>query len=164
MKLFRSSVLAVVSLASLAACAPTEQELIETYVTEAQEVAEGLVEAAAKFETLMNVQPDPLAWNDATKTELQAILGQFERLRSEAQRMDVPPSLADVHPLLVRSLSDMAAAVEIIEGIALDPSTATEEKADEMTAKAENAEKLANEYVEQLQGVIQEKYPEMLEE
>ena len=165
MQLFRAaSLLAAVSALALAACAPTEQQAIENYVTEAQEIAEGLVEAAAKFETLMNVQPDPLAWNEATKTELQAILGQFRTLRSEAEGMTVPPALAETHPLLVQSLSDMAGAVEIIEGIALDPATATEEKADEMTAKAENAEKLAEEYVQKLQATIEAKYPEMMAE
>lgn len=164
MQFARASVLAAVSVLSLAACAPTEQELIETYVTEAQEIAEGLVDASETFETLMNAQPDPLAWNDETKAELQAILGSFQALRSRAETMSVPPVLADTHPLLVQSLTDMAAAVEIIEGIALDPSTATEAKADEMTAKAENAEKLANDYVEKLQSTIEATYPEMLEE
>lgn len=152
------------SAVAFTACVPSEEAAIATYFEEAQSVAERLVEAGAKFETLMNVQDDPLDWSEAEKTELATIAGTLTELRDDARSMSVPPALADVHPLLPQAMGEMIAAVDIIRDIAEDPSTATEEKADEMTAKAEEGERLANEYVTRLEQVLTERYPELMEE
>ncbi len=163
MRLSAVSVL-VVCATAFVACTPSEEVAIATYFEEAQAIAERLVEAGAKFETLMNVQDDPLQWSDAAKQELATIAESLTHLRDEAREMSVPPALADVHPLLVQSMGEMIAAVEIIRGIAEDPSTATEAKANEMTAKAEEGERLANEYVARLEQVLTERYPQLMEE
>ena len=78
--------------------------------------------------------------------------------------MDVPPAFAETHTLLTESIGEMVGAIEILDGIAKDPSTATVAKADDMTAKAENGEKLAGEYVQELERILNEKYPQLLEE
>ncbi len=148
----------------LVSCMSSEQRAIETYFTEAQNVAERLVEAASEFSTLMNAQSNPLQWSAEDTAKLDTILETFEGLKDEAEDMSVPEALEDIHPLLVESLGDMTAAVEIIVNIAHDPTTASMEKAQDMTANAENAEKLAGEYVQKLQSRLEEKYPELLQE
>ena len=149
---------------SLAACMSAEERAIQNYVEEAQGIAERLVVASVDFQGRMDAQEDPLAWSAESKTALQANLDTFEDLEAEAKDMRVPPELVDVHPLLIEALGDMSAAVRIIVDIANDPETATEANVDEMTTKAESAEKLSGEYVQKLQTTLEAKYPEMLED
>lgn len=165
MKLSRlSSALVILSAIALSSCLSAEQRAVQTYVEASQDIAERLTAAATEFEALMEAQSDPLVWTDDAKAHLAANLATFQALYAETDTMAVPPAFEDIHPLLVASLGDMSAAVEIIDGIAKDPTTASIEKGDEMTAKATSAEALANEYVDKLQETLETKYPEMMEE
>ena len=83
-------------------------------------------------------------------------------LRADAAGMRVPEAFKDTHPLLVQSLDNMVEAIGIIDEIAADPSQGTMERAEEMTAKATEGERLANQYVAQLEAILREKYPEMV--
>lgn len=154
----------VAACATLVACAPSEEARIAAYVDEAQEIAERLAEAGSSFEDLMNAQDDPLAWSDEEKSELSRVSSELETLRSETQSMSVPVALTEVHPLLVQSMAEMIDAVAIIRSIANDAALATEAAVNDMIAKAEEGERLANEYVEQLEQVLTEQFPAMMEE
>ncbi len=154
---------AAVAAVSLSACAWTEQGQIAAYFEEAQILAEGMAQVGTDFETLMTEQENPLEWNAEAKAELDVHFNALKALQDEAAAMTVPEAFANVHPLLVQSIGEMVGAVDLIRGMAADPSTATIQKADDMTAKAENGERLANEYVAELELVLAEKYPEMME-
>lgn len=158
-----SPVLAILALA-LTACVGSERAAIATYFEESQSVAERMSEVGAKFETLMNVQENPLVWTDAEKGEIDGLIATLNDVKDEADSMSVPEAFKDAHPLLVESIGKMVGAIDIIRGIAEKPDSATMEKADEMTAMAENGEKLANDYVEEIEKILNEKYPEMMEE
>lgn len=160
--MFRRASAAVVLALSLVAC--SEQSAIAVYFEDAQSIAEGMVETSAKFETLINVQENPLEWSGPAKQELEANLEAMRGLRADAAGMTVPEAFKDTHPLLVQSLENMIAAIEIIDEIAKDPSQGTMERADEMSEKATEGERLANEYVAELERILQEKYPEMIED
>lgn len=161
--MFRRASVAVAFLAvSLVACG--EEAGIAAYFEEAQALAERMVEVGGKFETLMNVQEDPLVWSDEEKRELNDQYGLLQDIQDEAAAMTVPPAFADAHPLLVQSIGEMLGAIDIIRGIAQDPATATMEKADEMSAMAEKGEALANEYVTEVERILEEKYPGMMAE
>lgn len=161
--MFRRASVAVAFLAvSLVACG--EEAGIAAYFEEAQGLAERMVEVGGKFETLMNVQEDPLVWSDEEKRELNDQYGLLQDIQDEAAAMTVPPAFADAHPLLVQSIGEMLGAIDIIRGIAQDPATATMEKADEMSAMAEKGEALANEYVTEVERILEEKYPGMMAE
>jgi hypothetical protein len=58
----------------------------------------------------------------------------------------------------------MHAAVQIVVGMAEDPSKVTEAAAEEMNAKAENGERLANEYLQKLEAAVSATYPDLLGE
>jgi hypothetical protein len=161
--MFRRASLAVAVLAvSLVACG--EQAGIATYFEEAQSLAERMAEVGAKFETLMNVQEDPLAWSDDEKRELNDQYGALKDVQDEAATMTVPLAFSGAHPLLVQSIGEMVGAVDIIRGISQDPETATMEKADEMIEKAEKGEVLADQYVAEVERILEEKYPGMMAE
>ena len=162
--MFRRALVAVAAVSfSLVACV-SEHASIAAYFEEAQSVGERMVQTSGAFETLMNQQENPLEWSTESKVQLQTTLESMNELRADADTMSVPEAFKGVHPLLVRSLDEMIAAIEIIDNIADDPSLATMEKSKEMTQKAENGEKLANEYVAKLEQILQERYPELLEE
>lgn len=153
---------AVLSL-SLAACG-SEHAAVAAYFEGAQSIGERMVQTSGEFEALMNQQENPLEWSAESKAQLKTTLESMGELRADADGMSVPESFKGVHPLLVQSLDEMTGAIGIIDQIADDPSLATMEKANEMTAKAESGEKLANEYVTKLEQILAEKYPELLEE
>lgn len=159
----RASAVVVAFLAlSLAAC--SERAAVASYFEEAQSLAERMVTVSTDFETLINAQEDPTKWSDESKVQLAQSLSDLRDLHDEAQGMSVPEAFVSVHPLLVQSLDEMAGAVAIIDEIAKDPAQATMERADEMTKKAQEGERLAGEYVSQLEKILAEKYPEMIEE
>lgn len=160
--MFRRASAAALLAVALVAC--SEQSAIATYFEDAQSIAEGMVETSAKFETLINVQENPLEWSDAAKQELATTLDSMRDLHADAAGMTVPEAFKDTHPLLVQSLDNMVGAIEIIDEIAKDPSQGTVERAEEMSEKASEGERLANEYVAELERILQEKYPEMIEE
>lgn len=145
----------------LGAC--TEQAAISSYFEESQSIAERMVQAGTDFEAIMGAQDSPLAWSDETVRRLDAVHATMRSLRDEASGMSVPEAFVDVHPLLVQSLENMVQAIDIISGIAKDPSTASVQLAKDMTAKAQEGEQLANEYVTALERVLTEKYPEMIQ-
>lgn len=154
---------AVLSL-GLGGCAWSEEARIAAYFESAESLAQRMVDTGTSFEALMEEQQDPLAWNGQTRDSLDAVYDDVRNLRDEASSMTVPEAFVAAHPLLVQSLDHMLTAVDIIRGIAADPSTATYEKANEMTAEAEQGEQLANEYVAEIERILAEKYPEMVEE
>ncbi len=158
------TVMVAVATLSLSACAWTEQGKIAAYFEEAQILAEGMAQVGTDFEALMAEQEDPLAWDAAVKAQVDAHHNALKALQDQAAAMSVPEAFVDVHPLLVQSIGEMVGAVDLIRGMAADPSSATIQKADEMTVKAENGERLANEYVAELELVLEEKYPEMMED
>lgn len=161
--MFRRASVAVAFLAvSLVACG--EQAGIAAYFEEAQALAERMVEVGGKFETLMNVQEDPLVWSDEEKRELNDQYGLLQDVQDEAAAMTVPPAFTEAHPLLVQSIGEMLRAIDIIRDIAEAPETATMEKADEMTKKAEKGEALADQYVAEVERILEEKYPGMMAE
>ncbi len=157
-----TATVAVVALA-LAACS-SEHAIIATYFDESQSIAERMVAASTTFESIVNAQENPMEWSDAAKQQLSETLDALDVLRDEADGMSVPEAFKDVHPLLVQSLDQMIAAIRIIDDIALDPSIATMDMANDMTKKAEEGERLANEYVTQLERILQEQYPELVVE
>ena len=158
--MFRRAAAAAVLALSLIAC--SEQSGIAAYFEDAQSIAERMAETSGKFETLINAQENPLEWSDASKAELHATLESMRGLRADAAGMRVPEAFKDTHPLLVQSLDNMVEAIGIIDEIAADPSQGTMERAEEMTAKATEGERLANQYVAQLEAILREKYPEMV--
>lgn len=147
--------------AFLGAC--TEQAAISSYFEESQSIAERMVQTGTDFEAIMGAQDSPFAWSDETVQRLDAVRASMDSLHKEASNMSVPEAFVDVHPLLVQSLENMVQAIDIISGIAKDPSTASVQLAKDMTAKAQEGEQLANEYVTALERVLTEKYPEMIQ-
>jgi hypothetical protein len=162
--MFRRASVAVAVLVSLAGCAWSERAQIAAYFESAQSLAERMAGVGGEFEALMDAQEDPLAWSDEEKASLDAQYGALKGLGDEAASMSVPRAFSGAHPLLVQSIGEMAGAVDIIRGIAADPETATMEKADEMSLKAESGEVLANRYVSEIERILDEKYPELMAE
>lgn len=160
----RRASIAVVATLTMALVACSEHASVAAYFEEAQDIAERMVEMSTKFETVINAQEDPMQWSDESKQQLSATLDGLRELRDEANGMSVPEAFTYVHPLLVQSLDRMIEAIEIIDEIAVNPAIATVDLANDMTQKAEEGERLANEYVTGLERVLQEKYPELLEE
>jgi len=157
-----ASIVSVSLLATfLGAC--TEQAAISSYFEESQSIAERMVQTGTDFEAIMGAQDSPIAWSDETVQRLDAVHATMRSLHDEASGMSGPEAFADVHPLLVRSLDNMVEAIDIINGIAKDPSTVSAQLAKDMTAKAQEGERLANEYVTALERVLTEKYPEMIQ-
>jgi ABC-type transporter Mla subunit MlaD len=149
----------------LGACAPDAQEvLLENYLTQAEEIGNELVEAGAKFETLMNVQNDALEWSEAEKDELKAIVEAFDALTAKVEFMSVPDILSDIHPLLVEGIGEMRTAVAAILDIANDPSKATESAIASIESHATRGEELADEYVVKMEAAVEAAYPDALEE
>ncbi len=161
--MFRRASIAVAVLAvSLVACG--EQAGIAAYFEEAQALAERMVEVGGKFEALMNVQEDPVVWSDEEKRELNDQYGALKDVQDEAATMTVPLAFSGAHPFLVQSIGEMVGAVDIMRGFAEKPDTATMEKADEMTEKAQKGEALADRYVTEVERILEEKYPGMMAE
>ncbi len=159
----RKRSLLAISLVFLAACS-NEGAAIESYFLETEEITTSLSEVAGKFETLMNVQANMLAWTEAEKNELTAVQDAIDQLSADAEQIAVPPVLVDVHPLLLEAIAEMRDVVNIVSDIAENPSLATEEAATDLEEKGANVEMLTNEYVEQLEEKLGEEYPEFFEE
>lgn len=149
---------------SFAACAPSEEEQIAAYFEESQSVAERMAEVGTTFETLMDGQDESLAWGEDVKVSLDTHFAAMQGLRDEAAGMIVPRAFSGAHPMLVESIGEMAEAIGIIRGMANDPESATMQKAQEMTARAENGEELANAYVADIEAILTARYPEMMAE
>lgn len=163
--MFRRTLPALAALALfLGGCAWSERAAIASYFEEAQSIAERMAETGTAFESLMDAQADPLAWSDQAKASLGEQRAALKALEDEAAAMSVPRAFSGAHPLLVRSIGEMVGAVDVMRGIADDPSTATYELANEMTSKAAEGEALANSYVEEVETVLDARYPEMMQE
>jgi hypothetical protein len=147
----------------LSACADPELTALETYLAEGEEIGMEMSEAGTRFETLMNVQANVLAWTQAEKDELVGILQEFEGLEDRAQAMTPPAILQDVHPILIEAIQEMKLSVQGVADIAANPSQATAAKAAELEAHATKGEELGNEYLMKLEAAIGEEYPEMME-
>lgn len=142
----------------------SERAQIADYFETAESIAQRMADVGSSFETLMDAQTDPLSWSEDAKAQLADRAAALEALRDEAASMTVPHAFSGAHPLLVRSIDDMVGAVDIVQTIASDPSMATYDKANEMTAKAAEGESLAGEYVSELERILNGKYPEMMAE
>ncbi len=156
-------VLALLAL-TLTACGPSsDQVAVARYLTDAEPVASDLSEAGARFETLMNVQDDTLRWTVEEKAELQDIVADMQALKVRAEAVAVPAELQDIHVLMPQAVAKMIESMQIVAGLASDPSTATEDKMNEAVAKAEEGGVLAQQYVDRLGQLLQERYPDLLE-
>jgi hypothetical protein len=111
-------------------------------------------EMGTKFETLMNVQGNVLAWTDAEKQEMKTVQETMDALQQRAQAMEVPARLADVHPLLLQSIAEMKAAIDGIGSVATNPSVATSDLVDTVQAHMTKAEALSDQFGEKLQAVL----------
>lgn len=148
----------------LVACIGSKEAAAVSYVESVQSVAERMSETSAMFETLMDTQENPVAWSDEEKAAISKTVESLTELQSETKAMSVPASFAAIHPLLTQSIGEMLAAVTVIRDLTVDPALETLEKAKEMTAAAENGEKLSTQFVEQLETVLREQYPAMMNE
>lgn len=162
--MFHRASAAVVVLASITLVACSEHAAIVAYFEQSQSIAERMVAASTEFETVMSAQENPAEWSNEAKEKLSGTIDALTNLRNEADDMSVPEAFTGVHPLLVQSLDRMIAAIKIIDDIALDPAIATMDMANEMTQKAEEGERLASEYITQLEQILQKQYPELIEE
>ncbi len=148
----------------LVACIGSKEAAVVSYVEKVQSIGERMAENGTKFEVLMDTQEDPLVWSDEEKAEISKTIDALEELQSEAAAMSVPEPFMAIHPLLTQSIGEMVAAVTVIRDITVDPTLATLEQAQEMTANAENGEKLSTQFVEQLEAILNAQYPEMMKE
>lgn len=156
--------LALVSTLLFAACAPdAEQVAVEQYLMDAEVIADQMVEMGAKFDTLINVQHDIMSWSATEKQEITAVADALNSMMDQAEAMDPPAILADIHPTLIDSLDEMRLAVEGIETIANDPSKASEEFAKSIEDHAIAGEELGTEYADSMEAAVTEAYPEMME-
>lgn len=158
---FRAGV-AICGLALLTACGDSERAAVEQYFLDMEPIAQTMSDVGIQFETMMNIQANVTDWTEEEKNEVREIDTAMMDLRSDVEAVSVPATLADVHPVLEAALTEMHAAVTMVLDIAEDPSKATEAGADEMMAKAEKGEQLANEYLQKLETAVAAKYPDLL--
>lgn len=143
-----------------ACAADPEQVALEMYMEEGEEIGTELSEIGGKFETLINVQGDMLAWTQAEKDELNNVASTIDQLLERANAMTPPAILQGVHPMLIEAIEEMTMAIDGIVLIANNPSKATERLAQEIEQHGTNAEKLADDYVAKLESAIAEAYPD----
>lgn len=155
----------ILSALLVAGCSPDpEQVALEAYLSDADELGTQMVEMGTKFETLMNVKADILAWTDAEEEEMDTVHTAFLSMEADAKAMTPPAILIDVHPLLVESIQEMRMAVEGVLKIAQNPALASNKRAAEIEAHATKGEELGTEYTEQMEAGITAAYPDMMEE
>lgn len=159
------SILACASLALLSACgASGDRAAVQKYLTDAEPIATELSATGSRFETLMNAQADGLDWTDEENAQLQDILADMSSLKTRAENMTVPAELASIHPLLPQSVAKMIEAIQIVQGIVDAPENANDDVLDGAVAKTEEGGKLAQQYVDSLGALLQQRYPDLLEE
>ncbi len=129
-----------------------------------QEVGAVVSDAGSKFETLMNIQPNPLEWTDAAKQEIQTILSSLETAKDMADDMNPPAIIADIHPLLVSAIEEMNTAVAMMAELGANPADTTEEKLEAMVASIVASEEHINEYATKMEQTLGEKYPDLIQE
>jgi hypothetical protein len=150
---------------AISACTPDpEQVALEQYLGEAEVLGEQMSEMGTKFETLMNVQGDVLAWSDAEEQELDTVHSAFLQMETDAKEMTTPVILEDIHPLLIESIQEMRMAVEGVLKIAQNPALASNKLANEIEAHGVKGEELGTQYAEEMEAAIAAAYPEMMEE
>lgn len=157
----RSSVV-VCGVLLLSACADTERAAVEQYLADMEPVADKMFEMGVQFETLMDTQADITNWTEAEKGELDEVDAALDEISADIDAMDVPTLLTQVHPLIQQSVAEMHSAVDIILSVAENPSMVTLEASDEMTASAESSEKLADQYLAEMEAAITARYPDLL--
>ncbi len=153
------------SVLMVSACAPDpEQVALEQYLEKAEVIGDQMIEMGTKFETLMNVQGDVLAWSDAEELELDTVHTAFLQMETDAKAMVAPAILADIHPLLIESIQEMRMAIEGVLKIAQNPALASNRLAAEIEDHGTKGEALGTQYVEEMEAAIAEAYPEVMEE
>lgn len=160
---YRVLSLSLAALLFTACGASAEQVAVEQYLTDAEAIADQMVEMGAKFETLINVQQNMMNWSAAEKQEITALADALNSMINQAEAMNPPAILADIHPTLIDSLNEMLLAVEGIETIAKDPSKATEALAKSIEDHATAGEELGTEYADSMEAAVKTAYPELLE-
>lgn len=154
-----------VSALLVSACAPDpEQVALEEYLSHAETLGDQMVEMGTKFETLMNVQGNVLAWSDAEEMELDDVHTSLLQMEANAKAMVSPAILANVHPLLIASIQEMRMAVEGVLKIAQNSALASNKLAAEIETHGVKGEELGTQYVEEMEAAIAAEYPEMMEE
>lgn len=123
-----------------------------------------LSEVGTKFETLVNVQGNMLAWTPAEKEEMRTVTETVNALSVRAQAMTVPAVLESTHPLLIEAIGEMKQAIDGVAAIAEDPSKATDQFATDIEAHATKGEELADQYVASMEAALAAEYPELLED
>lgn len=148
---------------ALAACSTNpERVALEAYLATGEQIANQMTEVGTKFETLMNVQGNILAWSDAEKQEIKTVSESLVQLESSVKAMNVPALLSTAHPLLIQSIEKMRAAVDGILKVAENPAMVTESMAAELESAATSAEALSTQYVQAMESALQTSYPDLL--
>lgn len=155
----------LLSVSLFAACgANPERAALEAYFAAGQQVGDLVLEAGNKFETLMNIQANPVAWTDAEKQEMTAITDAMTKAKEMAEAMQAPEVIADIHPLLVRSVSEMGSAMTGMSEMAATPASMSEERLNGLMESIQNGDSLISEYMTKMETTLQDKYPDLLEQ
>ena len=146
----------------LGACSSDPQRAaVERYLSDGEEIAQGISTAGKRFETLMNVLGNTLSWTDDEKAELLSIVASLDTLQAQAEALSVPDVLTDVHPLLVHAIVEISAGVDGVAAIAQDPSNVTEQQIDEIAKHTTDGETFAHEYADALKKAVSSSYPDL---
>lgn len=157
-----SPILALVTL-MLVACGPSgDRAAVERYLADAEPVATDLSETGSRFEKLMNAQADGIDWTTEENNELNDVLADIEALKVKAEGISVPAEIKDIHPLLPKAVSKMIEAMKIVQDIVKDPANADESQLNQAVAKTEEGGTLAQQYVDQLGALLEDRYPDLL--
>ena len=149
----------------LAACKTVdEKQAMKDYLTKAQTLSQSMGDTGTRFEKLMTTHADMTKWTNVEKTELKTTRDAMAALRDQAKALTVPAALTDVHPLLVKGLTEITDTMDTIGQISANPSSITPDMATTMQAKANQAQTDLNEYLQKLEKVVQEKYPDLMKE
>lgn len=150
---------------TLVACgADPERIALEAYLNAGEEVANAMVETGGKFETLMNVQGNVLAWSQAEKDELALLVSGFGDIEAAVNAMTPPALLADIHPTLVSAVSTLHEAVKGVAEMAENPTAFTMERGAEIEQSADKSNQLADKFFADLEAALRANYPDLVTE
>lgn len=149
----------------LVACGGDPQRAaVEDYLASAGELANTVAEVSGKFETLMNVQSNPLNWSDAEQEEIAAIVASFADVEDAVKELTPPSLLAEAHATLVSSVEKMTEATRGIANVASDPGSFTNAMGTTIERQATEASRLMDAYVGAVEETVGATYPDLLQE